>query len=88
MRSALERSSGHAGRAEDDDSELWGTGATPAYYISRLAVARNASSVGRGYHLIDWVADRAAECGRQYVRLATAGNNSALRHYYGCRDHQ
>jgi GNAT superfamily N-acetyltransferase len=66
----------------EDDTELWGSGAAPAYYISRLAVARSASGIGLGYRVIDWVADQATERGWQYVRLATASNNPALRHYY------
>lgn len=66
----------------EGDPELWGSGTAPAYYISRLAVARRASGVGLGYHVIDWVACKAVERGWQYVRLATASNNPALRRYY------
>jgi ribosomal protein S18 acetylase RimI-like enzyme len=66
----------------EGDPELWGSGTAPAYYISRLAVARRASGAGLGYHVIDWVSYKAVERGRQYVRLATARNNLALRRYY------
>jgi len=66
----------------DNDTELWGADTEPAYYISRLAVARRASGANLGYRIIDWVALKAAERGRQYVRLATASNNPALRRYY------
>ena len=66
----------------DHDADLWGADAEPAYYISRLAVARRVSGGRLGYRLIDWVALKAAEHGRRYVRLATAGNNPVLRHYY------
>jgi ribosomal protein S18 acetylase RimI-like enzyme len=66
----------------EDDTELWGSDTAPAYYISRLAVTRRASGASLGYRLIDWVAGKAAERGRQYVRLATASNNPALRRYY------
>jgi ribosomal protein S18 acetylase RimI-like enzyme len=66
----------------EEDSELWGTGTGPAYYISRLAVARRASGANLGYRIIDWVTVKAAECGWRYVRLATASNNLALRRYY------
>jgi GNAT superfamily N-acetyltransferase len=66
----------------EGDPELWGSGTAPAYYISRLAVARRASGAGLGYHVIDWVACKAVERGWQYVRLATARNNPALRRYY------
>jgi GNAT superfamily N-acetyltransferase len=66
----------------DDDTELWGAGSAPAYYISRLAVTRGASGAHLGYRIIDWVAGKAADRDRQYVRLATATNNPALRRYY------
>lgn len=66
----------------DDDTELWGPDTAPAYYISRLAVARRASGANLGYRIIDWVAGKAAAHGRQYVRLATASTNPALRRYY------
>jgi GNAT superfamily N-acetyltransferase len=66
----------------DEDPELWGACTTPACYISRLAVARRASGAHLGYRIIDWVEGKAAERGWQYVRLATASNNPALRHYY------
>lgn len=64
----------------DEDRELWGAGAAPAYYVSRLAVARHGA--GLGCRLIDWVAAKAAERGWHYVRLATASDNPALRRYY------
>jgi GNAT superfamily N-acetyltransferase len=66
----------------EDDSELWGADTAPAYYISRLAVARRVSGANLGYRIIDWVAGKAAERGWQYVRLATTSDNSALRRYY------
>jgi ribosomal protein S18 acetylase RimI-like enzyme len=66
----------------EEDTELWGPNTAPAYYISRLAVVRRASGAHLGRRLIDWVAAKAAERGRQYVRLATASNNPALRRYY------
>jgi GNAT superfamily N-acetyltransferase len=67
---------------DEDDAELWGTDTAPAFYLSRLAVARHASGAHLGYRLIEWVSDKAAERGWQYVRLATASNNPALRRYY------
>lgn len=66
----------------DEDTELWGADTAPAYYLSRLAVTRRASGVHLGHHIIDWVAHKAAAHGRQYVRLATARDNPALRRYY------
>jgi GNAT superfamily N-acetyltransferase len=66
----------------EGDAELWGDNAAPAYYISRLAVARRASGAQLGYRLIDWVAGKAAERGWRYVRVATARDNPGLRRYY------
>ncbi|MDA3649174.1 GNAT family N-acetyltransferase [Saccharopolyspora indica] len=66
----------------EDEAELWGPDAAPAYYVSRLAVARRASGAGLGYRIIDWVSGKAAEHGRRYVRLSTASNNPDLRSYY------
>ncbi|WP_261556520.1 GNAT family N-acetyltransferase [Frankia tisae] len=72
----------------EDDRQLWDADTEPAYYISRLAVARRASGADLGYRIIDWVAGKAAERGWQYVRLATASNNPALRRYYKRADFQ
>ncbi|MFJ9709257.1 hypothetical protein [Streptomyces sp. NPDC101234] len=66
----------------DHGAELWGADTEPAYYTSRLAVARRVSDAHLGYRIIDWVALKAAEHGRRYVRLATASNNPVLRHCY------
>lgn len=66
----------------EDEAELWGRDVAPAYYISRLAVARHASGAGLGHRIIDWVAGRAAERGWRHVRLATASDNPELRRYY------
>lgn len=66
----------------EDDAELWGADTAPAYYISRLAVARRASGARLGHRLIDWVAGKATARGWRYVRLATASDNPALRRYY------
>lgn len=64
----------------EEDRELWGADAAPAYYVSRLAVARH--GVRLGHRVIDWVAAKAAERGVRGVRLATASDNPALRRYY------
>ncbi|MBL7495734.1 GNAT family N-acetyltransferase [Frankia sp. CNm7] len=66
----------------EDDRQLWGADTEPAFYISRLAVARRASGANLGSCIIDWVAGKAAERDWQYVRLATASNNQALQRYY------
>jgi len=66
----------------DNDRDLWGARTEPAYYISRLAVARSARGRGLGYRLIDWVQAKAAARGWPFVRLATSRDNPALRRYY------
>lgn len=66
----------------DEDTELWGADTAPAHHISGLAVARRVSGAHLGHRIIDWVAGKAAESGRRYVRLATSSDNSALRRYY------
>lgn len=66
----------------EDDTELWGPNTDPAYYVSRLAIARHARGSQLGYRVIDWVAGKAAERGWPYVRLATSSDNPALRRYY------
>lgn len=66
----------------DSDTELWGADDKPAYYVSRLAVARRAAGAGLGYCILDWITSKALAHGRFYVRLATASNNPRLRRYY------
>ncbi|MGC7096306.1 GNAT family N-acetyltransferase [Amycolatopsis lurida] len=55
----------------DSDAELWGADSTPAYYVSRLAVARRAAGANLGYRLLDWITGKAAQQGLAYVRLGT-----------------
>ncbi|MBW4718161.1 GNAT family N-acetyltransferase [Saccharothrix obliqua] len=66
----------------DDEAEFWGPVTEPAYYVGRFAVARRAGGGGLGRRLIGWVAGKAADHGRQYVRLATVRHNPGLRGYY------
>lgn len=66
----------------DSEPELWGENAVPAYYISRLAVAREAAGRRLGYRILDWVQAAASARGWRYVRLATSRDNPDLRRYY------
>ncbi|WP_063131824.1 GNAT family N-acetyltransferase [Nocardia fusca] len=66
----------------DSDNELWGEDNAPAYYVSRLAVARHAVGAHLGYRILDWISDKAVQRGYRYLRLATASNNPRLRQYY------
>ncbi|MET1004169.1 MAG: GNAT family N-acetyltransferase [Propionibacteriaceae bacterium] len=66
----------------ESDPDVWAGWDGSAFFVSRLAVTRRASGADLGYTILDWVAGRAAARGRDYVRLATARDNSALRRYY------
>ncbi|MEV6909167.1 GNAT family N-acetyltransferase [Amycolatopsis sp. NPDC051071] len=66
----------------DDDPGFWGDTTESAYYLGRLAVAREAAGAGLGLRIIDWIDKKAAETGKSFVRLATADDNPALRGYY------
>ncbi|MBB5889240.1 GNAT family N-acetyltransferase [Kutzneria kofuensis] len=66
----------------DSEPELWGDNAVPAYYISRLVVAREAAGRGLGYRILDWVQAAAFAKGWRYVRLAASKDNPGLRRYY------
>lgn len=66
----------------DSDPGLWGDDSVPAYYISRLAVAREAAGRGLGYRILDWVQAAASAKGWRYVRLAASKDNPGLRRYY------
>ncbi|MFI7115061.1 GNAT family N-acetyltransferase [Amycolatopsis sp. NPDC049868] len=76
-----------AGRARNSPiaatlSAGFGAAPDPAYYLSRLAVAREAAGAGLGYRIIDWVGEKAAAHRKAFVRVATTRDNPALREYY------
>ncbi|WP_414941462.1 GNAT family N-acetyltransferase [Amycolatopsis sp. cmx-11-51] len=54
----------------------------PAYYLGRLAVAREAAGAGLGIRVIDWVGSKGAAQGKAFVRVATTSTNPALREFY------
>ncbi|MFE6613585.1 GNAT family N-acetyltransferase [Amycolatopsis sp. NPDC057786] len=64
------------------DPELWGETREPAYYLGRLAVAREAAGAGLGNRIIDWVGEKAAVHRKAFVRVATTRDNPALRGLY------
>lgn len=66
----------------DTNTEFWKADSTSAYYVSRLAVARQSAGAGLGYRILDWITDRAVADRRRYVRLATSSDNPRLRRYY------
>ncbi|MFI6302344.1 GNAT family N-acetyltransferase [Amycolatopsis thailandensis] len=64
------------------EPDLWGENTEPAYYLGRLAVAREAAGTGLGVRIIDWAGERAAARGKSFVRVATTRDNPALRALY------
>ncbi|OXM42896.1 GNAT family N-acetyltransferase [Amycolatopsis alba] len=68
------------GVVTEAEPELWGEATEPAYYLGRLAVAREAA--GLGIRIIDWVGEKAAARGKTFVRVATTRDNPALRALY------
>ncbi|UMP06571.1 N-acetyltransferase [Amycolatopsis sp. EV170708-02-1] len=64
------------------DPELWGETTEPAYYVGRLAVAREAAGAGLGIRIVDWVGEKATAHHKAFVRVATTRDNPALRGYY------
>ncbi|MBB5852204.1 GNAT family N-acetyltransferase [Amycolatopsis umgeniensis] len=64
------------------EPELWGETTTSAYYLGRLAVAREAAGAGLGVRIIGWVGEKAAARGKAFVRVATTSTNPALRELY------
>lgn len=66
----------------DSEPDLWGENAVPAYYISRLVVARSAAGRRLGHRILDWVQAAAFAKGWRYVRLAAPQDNPGLRRYY------
>jgi len=64
------------------EPDLWGDDTEPAYYLGRLAVAREAAGAGLGGRIIDWSWQRAVAHGKAFVRVATTRDNPALRALY------
>ncbi|UUV29780.1 GNAT family N-acetyltransferase [Amycolatopsis roodepoortensis] len=64
------------------DPGLWGETREPAYYLGRLAVAREAAGAGLGNRIIDWVSEKATTHHKAFVRVATTRDNAALRGFY------
>ncbi len=64
------------------DPDLWGGTTASAYYLGRLAVAREAAGARLGVRIIDWVGEKAAARGKSFVRVATTSGDPALRELY------
>lgn len=70
--------------AMDDfaDPQLWTEAERnqPALYLHRLIVRRSHS--GLGAHVLDWASSKAAELGRDWLRIDVWTNNLPLQRYY------
>ena len=64
------------------DTTFWGERPADAAYVHALAVRRAHAGRGLGRRLVDWAGERAAEAGREYLRLDCQSENRALRAYY------
>lgn len=62
--------------------DTWGTDATPAPYVHRLAVAQASRGHGPGQALLSWTSARAAVQRKTFVRLDCADDNHGLRRFY------
>ncbi|GHH14433.1 GNAT family N-acetyltransferase [Amycolatopsis oliviviridis] len=70
------------GVVTEAEPDLWGETTEPAYYVGRLAVAREAAGAGLGIRIVDWIGERAAARGKTFVRVAATRDNPALRAIY------
>jgi ribosomal protein S18 acetylase RimI-like enzyme len=64
------------------DFEFWGNAPDNAAYIHTLAVLRKYAGRGVTQRVIAWVAERAKEQGKEYLRLDCMAGNQRLRDYY------
>jgi len=64
------------------DPQLWTPleRAQPALYMHRLIVRR--THAGLGVHVLDWASAKAAEIGRNWLRIDVWTNNLPLQRYY------
>lgn len=64
------------------DDYIWDNDAAPALYIHRLASLRTAEGRGVGAALIGWSRRRAAELGKQWLRVDCWADNIELCRFY------
>ena len=66
----------------DEDREIWGNSDDKAWYIHRLAVAKDLHGKGVGEQIIKWIKQQAQQQNIVYLRLDCAAENSKLCNYY------
>ncbi|MGY0466906.1 GNAT family N-acetyltransferase (plasmid) [Kitasatospora sp. cg17-2] len=72
---------------EHADPDFWSPEETAqsALYVHRMVVRRDVSGLELGSALLDWASTRAAEQGKQWLRLDAWRDNSDLHAYYSNR---
>ena len=66
----------------EDDPTYWGERPPDALYVHKLVVQRDHAGRGLGAALVEWVDERAAENGRQFLRLDCLRDDPGIRGYY------
>ncbi|MBK3642177.1 GNAT family N-acetyltransferase [Streptomyces sp. MBT33] len=69
------------------DPDFWSPeeAAEPALYVHRMAVRRDVSGLELGSAMLDWASQRAADQGKQWLRLDAWRDNGDLQSYYSSR---
>lgn len=66
----------------EEDLAYWGPQENPAVYVHRLVVASEHRGRGIADSILEWVSARAAEQGKQFLRLDCGSDNQGLRRFY------
>jgi GNAT superfamily N-acetyltransferase len=66
----------------EDDPVYWGERPPDALYVHKLVVRREHAGRGLGAALVEWVDERAAEAGREFLRLDCLRDDPGIRAYY------
>jgi ribosomal protein S18 acetylase RimI-like enzyme len=64
------------------DPDVWGAVPDDACYLHNFAVRRAFGGQELGRRILDWAAERAAEAGKDYLRLDCVAWNPGLNDYY------
>ena len=65
-----------------EDPDFWGERPPDAVYLHKLAVRRAFAGRGLGAAIVEWVDERAASAGREFVRLDCQRDDPGIRAYY------
>lgn len=65
-----------------EDEMMWGKQPPVAAYVHQLAIKAGYHSQGIGEQLLDWAGKKAAEQGRELLRIDFSPPNTGLKKYY------